>query len=394
MTQDQPKELLNYFEGQRPAFQKRADDFDKDKRDAIPKQFEALLDFAARAYRRPLSDKQKAELLDLHRTLVKKGESHAQAFRGVLARVLVSPGFLFRVEQAPPGKKAGPIDDWELATRLSYFLASSSPDAELRAAAAAGKLRDPKTLAEQTRRMLKDKRLRALAIEFGTQWVHVRGFDEHKEKNEKLFPMFDATLRRSIYEESILFFQDLFQNDRPVTTDPRRGLHAFLDETLAKHYGIPGVSGPQWRRDRGDTQVWARRHPGPGERADQTVRLVADQPGSPRQLGGGDAARREAAPSPGERAGDPRRGGWRRTNSQRGSWSRRHVKDRELCVVCHVRIDPFGFALEKYDPDRPAPRQGSRSGRGSRCEGQTQGRHRVRWDRRPADVPVDEEEGT
>ena len=87
----------------------------------------------------------------------------------------------------------------------------------MRRLAAAGKLRDPQMLAEQTRRMLKDDRLRALAIEFGTQWLHVRGFDEMKEKNEKLFPTFDAELRKAIYEESILFFQDLFQSDRPVT---------------------------------------------------------------------------------------------------------------------------------------------------------------------------------
>ncbi len=116
--------------------------------------------------------------------------------------------------------------------------------------AAAGRLRDPKVLAAQVRRMLKDDRLRALAIEFGTQWIHVRGFDELKEKNEKLFPTFDANLRKAIYEESILFFQDLFQSDRPVT----RILDAdytFLNETLAKHYGIPGVTGPQWRRVEG-----------------------------------------------------------------------------------------------------------------------------------------------
>src|SRR4029077_4287173 len=135
-------------------------------------------------------------------------------------------------------------------TRLSYFLWSSTPDAELRQRAAAGKLRDPKVVADQMLRMLKDAPLRALAIEFGTQWIHVRNFDTLKEKNEKLFPTFDPTLRKAIYEESILFFLDLFQSDRAVTQILDAD-YTFLNETLANHYGIPGVSGPQWRRVEG-----------------------------------------------------------------------------------------------------------------------------------------------
>src|SRR5262249_28191360 len=153
---------------------------------------EALLDFAARAYRRPLAQAEKTNLQTLYETLRKKGVSHEEAFRGVLARVLVSPAFLFRIEQSPPGKEPGPVNDWELATRLSYFLWSSAPDEELRRLAGAGRLREPKVLAEQAQRLLKDAHVRALAIEFGTQWLHVRGFDELKEKNEQLFPTFDA----------------------------------------------------------------------------------------------------------------------------------------------------------------------------------------------------------
>src|SRR5207302_5088257 len=140
--------------------------------------------------------------------------------------------------------------DWELGTRLSYFLWSSTPDNELRQLAAAGKLCEPKVLGDQTRRMLKDERLRALAIEFGTQWIHVRNFDTLKEKNEKLFPTFNLTLRQAIYEESILFFLDLFQGDRAVTQILDAD-YTFLNETLAKHYGIPGVTVPQWRRVEG-----------------------------------------------------------------------------------------------------------------------------------------------
>ncbi|MCE9532779.1 MAG: DUF1587 domain-containing protein, partial [Planctomycetes bacterium] len=184
VTQDQPKELLAYFEGQRDAFRKRAEDFEKDSEAAIPKQLDVLLDFASRAYRRPLLEKEKADLLALYQTVRKKGSSHDEAFRGMLSRILVSPAFLFRIEQAPTGTKPAPVNDWELASRLSYFLWSSAPDDALRKLAAAGKLHEPNILAEQTQRMLKDDRTRSLAIEFGTQWIHVRGFDDLKEKNE------------------------------------------------------------------------------------------------------------------------------------------------------------------------------------------------------------------
>ncbi len=215
VTQDQPKELIAYFQSQREPFRKRAEAFEKDMEAAEPKQLDALLDFASRAYRRPLRDKEKADLLGLYQVLRKKGAAHDEAFCGVLARVLAAPAFLFRIEQPPPGKEPGPVNDWELAARLSYFLWSSAPDDELRRLAAAGKLHDPEVLAGQVRRMLKDDRLRALAVEFGTQWLHVRGFDEMQDKNEKLFPTFDADLRKAINEESILFFQDLFQK-RPT----------------------------------------------------------------------------------------------------------------------------------------------------------------------------------
>src|SRR5262249_51896175 len=93
-------------------------------------------------------------------------------------------------------------------------------------------------------------RIRALAIEFGTQWIHVRGFDELKEKNEKLFPTFDNKLRQAIYEESILFFQYLFQNDQAVTQILDAD-YTFLNDSLARHYGIPDAGGPQWRRVEG-----------------------------------------------------------------------------------------------------------------------------------------------
>ncbi len=313
----------------------------------MPKQLEALLDFASRAYRRPLEEKEKADLLGLFQTLRGKGVSREEAFRGVLARVLVSPAFLFRVEQATPGKEPGPVNDWELATRLSYWFWSSVPDDELRRLAAAGRLRDPETLTAQAVRMLKDDRVRAQAVEFGTRWMHVHGFDEYNEKNEKLFPTFDAKLRRDIYEESIRFFQDLFQNDRAVD-DLLDADYTFLNESLAKHYGIPGVSGPEWRRVGGvkkygrggilgfasvqAKQAGASRT-SPVLRGNWVVETLlgerlprppANVPRLPEEEGGAD-----------------------------GLTMRQQVEKHDKvpeCAVCHRRIDPFGFALEQYDP--------------------------------------------
>jgi mono/diheme cytochrome c family protein len=345
-TQDTPKEFQQFFIDRKPLFKKHADEFLKDEEAAIPKQLDALFAFAEKAYRRPLQEKERGDLLTLYKTIRGKGAAHDEAFRGVLARVLVSPAFLFRIEQAPKGKEPGPVNDWELATRLSYFLWSSLPDDELRALAAAGKLRDPKVLAAQTQRMLKDARTRALAIEFGTQWIHVRGFDEHNEKNEKLFPTFTPELRKAIYEESILFFLDLFQNDRAVTSILDAD-HTYLNETLAKHYGIPGVSGREWRKVDG-----VRKYGRGGVLGLASVQ--AKQAGASRTspvLRGNwvvETLLGEKLPRP--PANVPQlpeeEGADKLTVRQQVE---RHAKEQS-CAVCHVRIDPFGFALEKYDP--------------------------------------------
>jgi hypothetical protein len=261
--------------------------------------------------------------------------------------VLVSPAFLFRIETAPPGTAPGPVSDWELATRLSYFLWSSPPDEELRRLAAAGKLRKPQVLAEQTRRMLHDDRLRALAIEFGTQWIHVRNFDELKEKNEKLFPEFNASLRAAIYEESIRFFQDLFQSDRPVTQILDAD-YTFLNDTLAKHYGIPGVMGPEWRRVDG-----VRKYGRGGILALASVH--AKQSGASRTspvLRGNwlvETLLGEKLPRPPANVPvllDVPGGTDNLTTRQQVE---KHTSVAS-CAACHVRIDPFGFAFEHYDP--------------------------------------------
>jgi hypothetical protein len=347
VTQDQPKELVAYFEGMREPFRKRALEFEKEVEAAGPKQLESILNFADRAFRRPLSEKEKTDLLGLYQALRKKDVPHDDACRGVLTRVLVSPKFLFRVEEAPPGKDAGAVDDWELATRLSYFLWSSLPDEELRQSAAHGRLRDPRLLAAQAQRMLKDDRLRGLAVEFGTQWLHVRGFDELNEKNEKLFPTFDDKLRQSIYEESILLFQDLFQHDRSVT-QLLDADYTYLDESLARHYGIPGVTGPQWRRVDGVKKFGRGGILG-------LASVLAKESGASRTspiLRGNWVVETLL----GEKLPRPPKDVPRLPEAESGNdgLTVRQLVEKhtnvESCAVCHQRIDPFGFALERYDP--------------------------------------------
>jgi len=345
VTQDQPKAMELYFLSLKPAFQKHADELLTREAVAEPKHLDAVLNFADRAYRRPITGKEQAELRVLYKAIRAKGAGHDEAIRGVLTRVLIAPAFLFRIETAPAGKEPGPVSDYELATRLSYFLWSSLPDAELRRMAAEGKLRDPQVLAAQAQRMMKDEKLRALATEFGAQWLHVRNFDEFNEKNEKRYPMFNKSLRADMNEEAVRFFQDLFQNDGTVL-DVLNADHAFLNEQLARHYGIPGVNGPHFRKVSG-----VRKHGRGGILGFGSVQ--AKQAGASRTsptLRGNwvvETLLGEKLPRPPKdvpKLPDAEGGDGLTTRQQ----VERHAKEAS-CAACHVRIDPFGFALEKYD---------------------------------------------
>lgn len=347
VTQDRPKADQLYFEGLREPFRQRAEAFQQETEAAEPRQLDALVEFAGRAFRRPLLESEQAEIRRLYATLRGKKIPHDEAFRSLLARVLVSPSFLFRLEQAPAGSQAAPINDFELAARLSYFLWSSLPDDELRGLAAAGRLHDPQVLTEQMRRMLADERVRSLAVEFGAQWIHVRGFDELREKNETLFPEFNEELRSAMYEETIRFFQDLFQSDQPVA-NLLDADYTYLNEALARHYGIPGVSGPQWRRVTGvkkygrggllglasvQTRQSGASRTSPVLRGNWVVETLLGEKLPP------PPANVPRLPET-ETAGD---------GLTMRQLVEKHVQVAE-CAVCHQRIDPFGFALEHYNP--------------------------------------------
>lgn len=332
------------FEPLREPIHARAAAFERRLKQTEPAHLEAVIRFAERAYRRPLRDGEAGQLRDLYARLRAQDLGHDDAIRMTLARVLVAPAFLYRVEEPPPGSHPGPVSDWEMASRLSYFLWSSAPDDALREAAASGRLRDPDERVRQVRRMLADPRIRRLAIEFGCQWLHIHGFDQLDEKSERHFPTF-TSVRTALYEEAIAFFADFFHRDLPV-----RALldadHTFLNGDLARHYGIDGIRGTDWRRvddirTRGRGGVLAlgatlARQSG----ASRTSPILRGNWVSEVLLG-------EKLPRPPKDVPQLPEDEAAEQLTVR-ELVERHSQDPR-CAGCHSRIDPYGFALEGYD---------------------------------------------
>jgi len=332
------------FEPMRQPILDRAAAFRKQVLDAEPVQLDAAVALAGRAYRRPLRDSETAELRSLYANLRGQEIPHDEALRLVLARMWTSPAFLYRIEASPAGVESGPVSDWELATRLSYFLWSSVPDEELRSTAAAGRLGDPGVLAAQARRMLRDPRVRRLAIEFACAWLHIHGFDELDEKSERHFPTF-AAVRGAMYEEAIRFFTDAIQNDAPIP-EWFDADHSFLNAALAGHYDIPGVTGEEWQRVSG---LRARGRGGilglgatlsKQSGASRTSPILRGNWVSEVLLG-------ERLPRPPKDV--PRLPEDESTEALTvRQLTEKHSSDPR-CAGCHVRIDGFGFALEGFD---------------------------------------------
>jgi hypothetical protein len=335
----------NLFKPLRKPIMDRAEALRKRLKDTEPKHLEELERFGQRAYRRPLGPQEKVELRHLYGKIRSQGLDHDAALRLTLARVLIAPAFLYQVELPASGPEPQPLSGWELASRLSYTLWSSLPDDELQTLAAAGKLHDPEVLTAQMRRMLADPRARALATEFACQWLDIRGFDRHNEKSERVFPEF-AGLRGAMYEEAVLFFVDLFRNNgsllEVLDTD-----HTFLNESLAKHYGISGVRGPHWRRVNGVKQQSRG-----GVLA--MAALLSKQSGASRTspiLRGNwllEMLLGDKLPRPPKNVPQ-----LPESELDTGGLTLRQITEKhrriESCAKCHDRIDPFGFALEGFD---------------------------------------------
>ncbi len=343
-TQDRP-DMVIALKPMRKPINDRAKAFRSSMVAAEPAQVGALVAFAARAYRRPLAAAESAELRALYKRLRGQELPHEEAFRLTLARIFVSPTFLYRLESAPVGASASTVSNWELANRLSYFLWSSQPDETLRAAAAEGNLQKPEMLAAQARRMMQDGRVKRLATEFACQWLHIYDFDTLDEKSERHFPEF-AALRGDMYEESIRFFMDLFQHGGSVLSVFDAD-HTFVNERLAKFYGIPGISGEVWRR------VTGMRQRGRGGILGLATTL-AKQSGASRTspiLRGNwvsEVLLGERLPRPPKDVPILPEDETATDGLTVRQLVAKHTSDPK-CSGCHRKIDPFGFSLEGFD---------------------------------------------
>ncbi len=301
---------------------------------------------ARRAYRRPVTDS------DLHAPLAlyRKGRAGGDFDAGIelaLSGILVSPQFLFRVEHDPEGlppKTPYRVSDLALASRLSFFLWSSIPDDELLDAAVTGKLRQPAVLERQVRRMLADDRSSALVTNFAAQWLHLRNLDAITP-DMRLFPDFDDNLRQAFRRETELFVESILRDDRS-TLDLLRADYTFVNERLAKHYGIPNVYGSRFRRvalENGQWRGGLLRHG-----SVLTVTSYATRT-SPVIRGKWILDNILGVPPPPPLPDVPAL----KDNTVDGSLSGRkrlaEHRSNAVCASCHNLIDPVGLPLEKFD---------------------------------------------
>lgn len=327
---------------------------EKQRREAEPKHLEALLGFADRAYRRPLSKSERADLLAYYHTLRTRNElSHVDALRESVVAVLMSPDFMYRIalDSETPAASAvrmRPLSGYALASRLSYFLWSSTPDADLLAHAAAGDLRRPGVLRREVRRMLKDPRVTGLATEFAGNWLGFRHFETNNSVDRERFPEFTNELREAMFQEPIRLFSDALASDRSAL-DLLYGDYTFVNPVLAKHYGIPGVQGDAGRWVRIDD---AGRY-GRGGLLPMAVFLTQNSPGlrtSPVKRGNWVVQRvlGEVIPPPPPVVPELPHDESKSELPIRDMLAKH--RENALCSACHSRIDSFGLPFEGYGP--------------------------------------------
>lgn len=302
-----------------------------------------------RAYRRPVTDADLQDVMPFYLAGRKDG-SFDRGIEQAVERLLVSPQFLFRIERDPPDVAPGTpfrVADLELASRLSFFIWSSIPDDELLSIAARGKLKDPGVLEHQVRRMLEDPRAESLVTNFAEQWLYIRDIDA-KKPDELLFPDFDETLREGFRRETDLFLDSILLHGNQSVLDLMTANYSFINERLAKHYGIPSVEGTYFRR-------------------------VTFPPDSPRGglLGQGSIL---TLTSYATRTSPVLRGKWilenilsspppppppnvpalkTEANDTGKPLTMRQAmvahRANPVCASCHARMDPIGFAMDHFD---------------------------------------------
>jgi hypothetical protein len=315
---------------------------------ARPGHVEDCIRFAARAWRRPLSDSERESLRSFYTKATGTLKlDHSKAIESLLARILVAPSFLYRLEQ-PAAADAKPLSNWELASRLSYFLWSSIPDEELRRAAAAGELSDTQQLARQVKRMAADPKARRFSTEFFGQWLGFYRFDQHRGVDTKRFPEFTDEVKTAMYDEAVSFFEYIVRQDRPVR-EIFSADYTFLNQPLAKHYGVAREIGSSREVElvqganefhRGGllrlgavlTATSAPLRTSPVKRGDWVLRRILGTPTPP------------PPPDAGSIPADDKMFGGMSVKARLAAHQR-----NAACASCHSRIDPLGFPLERFD---------------------------------------------
>jgi mono/diheme cytochrome c family protein len=320
--------------------------------DETPCARRILTTLATRAYRRPASQQDVTGLMEFYQQGRKEG-TFDDGIEMALARILAAPKFIYRIEAEPANLKDGQtyrISDLDLASRLSFFLWSTSPDEQLITVASQGRLKDPAVLEQQVRRMLKDPKAEALAVNFAGQWLNLRGLSAQAPL-PMLYPDFDDPLRQSMRREVELLFDTIVREDRPIT-ELLTADYTFVNERLAKHYGIKNIYGSQFRRVQLGKDMEARK----GLTGKGAFLLTTSKP---------------------DRTSPVTRGKWIMTNilgmsppdppadvpplKPKTADSTGNLKPQTMrqlmmehrvradCIQCHNLMDPIGFALENFD---------------------------------------------
>ena len=309
---------------------------------------EIISALAQRAYRQSVTAKELLTLLEFYEAGRADGSFDA-GIQHVLERVLISPDFLFRIEREPAkpdSTDAYRIGDFELASRLSFFLWSSIPDDELLELAKRGKLSVPTTLARQVERMLNDRRSRALVDNFAAQWLLLRDLSG-VTPDPIVFPEFDENLREAFRQETELFLEDQIRRNRSIT-ELLSADYTFLNERLARHYGIRNVYGSNFRRVTLEDEHVHRRAGLLGKGGVLTVTSYPNRT-SPVLRGKWILTKILGAPPPEPPAdvpGLPERGEGGKPATVRARMEL-HRKN-PVCSSCHAPMDPLGLALENY----------------------------------------------
>lgn len=312
-----------------------------------------LARFTTRAYRRPSAPDEVESLVKVFRAAKADGDNFEQSVKLALEAVLVSPQFLFRIEVDPPQAITAadpnkplvyPVSDYEFVARLSYFLWSSTPDDDLMALASSRRIRESAVLEAQVKRMLADPRSSALVENFAGQWLELRNLDDYRP-DTKVYPNWDDQLKTSMKRETELFFENIMRQDRSIL-ELLNADYTFVNERLAKHYGIANVKGEEFRKvslagtKRGGFLTQASvltvtampTRTSPVKRGKFILENVLGTPPPPPP---------PDVPALSEQAKDVSKATLKVRLEE-------HRKDPN-CAVCHIRMDAIGFTMENFD---------------------------------------------